>query len=878
MPAWLDALASTVRVCLPNGLTVLVRRDTAAPVAAVVTYVKAGYFDETDDVAGIAHVLEHMFFKGTPTRGVGEIAKATKSKGGYLNAATIYDYTTYHAVLPREGFGAGLEVQADAYASSLIDGAELARELEVIIEEAKRKADNPSAVATESLYALLHDRHRIRRWRIGHEAGLRALTRHDVVRFYRNFYRPGNTILAIVGDLDVERTLKHVEALYGALPAGEPVRVPGPNENAPSGFRYRELSGDIAQTHLAIGWRTPGVLHADTPLLDVAGAVLAMGRSSRLYRAVRERRYASSVSAYNYTPTEVGVFGAETEGPPKRAWEAARAIWLEIQAFGDAGPAEAELERTRRMTDARWSRRLETMDGQANLLAEWEALGDWQLAATYYDRAMSAPAAEVRDAAARYLTPSDAALLVYRPIAAPVFAADADAARATLAEASERVAPAHETPRAPAVVLRDGATTEGDDHGVVRFRTAGNVPMLVRVRRGAPLVHIGVFALGGVAAEPNASVGVSTLVVRGALKGTADLTGDQVAEVSESLGGSISPSVSAEASGWTLSVPAARFEEATALLAHVVQRPTYSTAAIDTERAIALAQLEQLRDDMMRYPIRLAMEAAFGGHPYARLTLGDEETLVALSASDVAGWHSDHVLRGHSVIAIVGDVDAARAARTAASAFADLTLGDGSAVTPPRWPASYALRAEARDKAQSGLALAFPGPDRTSSARFTADVLTSIVSGLGGRFFDELRDRQSLAYTVHVHALQRRRAGAIVAYIATSPDKEEAARTGLLAEFAKLRESDVTQEELDRATSYLIGSHAIARQSGASVLGEIVDAWLLGEGLSELDSYERAICGVSAADIRELAIEAFDEQRRVEGVVRGNALGPVPVS
>src|SRR3954468_22591234 len=199
--------ASVVRTRLPNGLTVLIRRDGSAPVVAIVTYVSAGYFDETDDVVGIAHVLEHMYFKGTPTRGVGEIAKETKAVGGYLNAATIYDHTSYYTVLPASGFEQGLDVQADAYARSLIDAGELARELEVIIQEAKRKLDNPPAVATETLYELLHDKHRIRRWRIGREAGLRTLTRDAVAGFYRNFYHPGNTVLSIVGDVDPETAL-----------------------------------------------------------------------------------------------------------------------------------------------------------------------------------------------------------------------------------------------------------------------------------------------------------------------------------------------------------------------------------------------------------------------------------------------------------------------------------------------------------------------------------------------------------------------------------------------------------------------------------------------------------------------------------------------
>src|SRR5690348_2082406 len=179
--------ASVHRTVLPNGLKVLIRPDYSAPVVAIVTFVSAGYFDETDDVVGIAHVLEHMYFKGTPSRGVGEIAKQTKAVGGYLNAATIYDHTSYYTVLPASGFRQGLEVQADAYGRSLIDSDELARELEVIIQEAKRKADNPGAVTTETLYELLHDRHRIRRWRIGREPGLRALTRDALVGFYRNW-------------------------------------------------------------------------------------------------------------------------------------------------------------------------------------------------------------------------------------------------------------------------------------------------------------------------------------------------------------------------------------------------------------------------------------------------------------------------------------------------------------------------------------------------------------------------------------------------------------------------------------------------------------------------------------------------------------------
>ncbi|MBA3672219.1 MAG: insulinase family protein, partial [Gemmatimonadaceae bacterium] len=317
------------RTVLPNGLTVLIRRDDSAPVVAIVTYVRAGYFDETDDIVGIAHVLEHMYFKGTPRRAVGEIARETKAVGGYLNAATIYDHTVYYTVLPASGFVAGLDVQFDAYANSLIDGGELARELEVIVQEANRKLDNPGAVATETLFELLHDQHRIRRWRIGREDGLRTLDRDAMLRFYRNFYHPGNTVLTIVGDVDPGAALREVQQRYGALAAGSPQRVPGPAHDEARGFRYREWSGDIGQTQLAFGWRTRPTLDAATPGLDMLATVLGGGRASRLYRALRERELASSVSAYNYTPTSIGVFVIHAETPAARAADAARAAWAE---------------------------------------------------------------------------------------------------------------------------------------------------------------------------------------------------------------------------------------------------------------------------------------------------------------------------------------------------------------------------------------------------------------------------------------------------------------------------------------------------------------------------------------------------------------------
>lgn len=862
--------ASVQRTILPNGLTVLVREDRSAPVVAIVTHVKAGYFDETDDIVGIAHVLEHMFFKGTQRRGVGEIAKETKASGGYLNAHTIYDNTTYFTVLPASGLAAGLDIQADAYANSVIDADELSKELEVIIQEAKRKADTPPALAVETLYELIHDTHRLRRWRIGREGGLRNLTRDAVVGFYRNFYRPSNTVLSVVGDFDADRTMARIADLYGSLPDSKPVRSPGPEEPPHDDFRYRELSGDVAQSQLVFGWRTPRSLDDDTPVLDVAGSVLGTGRASRLYRALRERQLASSVSAYNYAPTETGVFTVHAETNPDRSEQAAVAIAEQLRALREEAIPPEEIERSRRIFSARWTRRLETMEGQANHLAEWEALGGWELGDRYKAAFLSATAEDVQRVARQYLTDERAGVLLYRPDKSPRVAPNVEAMREILetkhAERLEllppRVTPALATNGAAPALQREEA-------GVSVFRSSSGLPVLVQRKAGSAIVHLGVFAFGGARDEPGELSGITTLVARSMLKGTRRRSAAQLSEDVEMLGGTISAGVSLEGFGWTISVPLEHLAAAAELVGDVVQNAALGEEAIETERTVALADVIAMRDDMYRYPVRLALCAAFHGHPYAISSLGTERTLPGISVKQVREWYRGRVLKGTLVAGIVGDVDPAAAAAIVARELGSLSPSTPLPLRAPGWPTGVSVRADSRDKAQTALAIAFPGPARGDPNRYTARIVASIGSGLGGRFFDELRDRQSLAYAVHAYSSEHQLAGSFVSYIATSPEKEDVARAGLLAEFARLRDERVTAEELDRAKNYAIGSHAIRQESGSAMLGDMIDSWMLGTGLGELVEHDSRVSAVTADDVLRLAREYFDPARRAEGVVRG---------
>lgn len=856
-----------VRHVLPNGLTLLARRDRSAPVVAIVTYVKAGYFDEPDDVSGIAHVLEHMFFKGTPTRGVGEIARQTKACGGYLNAATIYDHTRYYAVVPSNSFAEALEIQADAWAHATLDGEELARELEVIIEEARRKSDTPEAVTTETLFELMHDAHRMRRWRIGHPEVLRALRHAHLDAFYRRYYQPSNTLLSIVGDVEVSTIIREVERRYGGVADAPVARDRGPREAGAPRRRYRALRGDIAQSHGAFGWRTPPVNDPASVTLDVAATVLASGRSARLYRAVREQRLASNVSAWNYTPGDLGVFVVQWSGQSATALSAAQASWAAVQGLAD-GVHPSEVERARRLHASRTLRRLESMDGQANYLADWEALGSWTMGAEYDARLAATTAADVVAAVATHLAPGAASWLRYDPQGAPATPPTVGEAWESLGGVSTS-APAPAPVPPPVHVPAGAAHREASVGGVEVFRTPSGVPTLVRRVLGAPMVHLGFYARGGASADPDGADGLALLMARTALKGTMRRDASAIASEAEMAGGSVNATVTADGVGWGISVPAAAWVDALELLADVVTQPRFDAEALETERAIALQQLAQARDDMYRYPSRLALAAAFAGHPYGRSAMGTEEGLAAATVADVQALHRNLILGGDVALGVLGDVDPEDVARCATAWLSTVVRQPRPSVPMANWQGHGQVVAESRDKSQTAILMAFPGPSRRDASRVTAQVLSSITSGLGGRFFDELREKRSLAYTVHAGPAVRASAGLFTAYIATSPSREDEAREGLLREFARLREAPVTEDELVRARQYTVGTHAISRQSPGTVLDDILEAWMHGTGLDELAAVPGQLAAVSADDILTLARTYFDPARRVEGVVRG---------
>jgi zinc protease len=856
---------------LSNGLTLVAQRDPAAPAVAVVTHVHAGFFDEPDEWQGISHVLEHMFFKGTARRGVGRIAQETKALGGYLNASTSYDRTLYYAVLPARNLGAALDIQADALQDPSLDGAELARELRVIIEEAKRKLDSPGAVAGETLHELLFDQHRVRRWRIGYETQLAGFTAADLRGYYASRYTPDRVVVALVGDLDPAEMIAQARPFYQQWRRASSSISAGPSERSKPDVRVRTLRGDVTQVDLVLGWRGVPALHPDEAALDLAAGILGTGRGSWLHRALREPGIAASTGAYSYAPDEVGVFGVAASGSAARVDAMVAGLAAQVHRLRTAGPSPDELERARTLARVRWVRRMENFDARATALAWAVAHGDVGLLDREYQKLLAVTAEEVRIAADRHLTPAGVSGIAYLPTNE---GADlkVDQLREAFAHPLDGRLPGTTpftgtTPTRSVAVGRSAARVAGVHHFVLP-----GADLLIRRKEGIPTTTLSLHFLREW--ETVETAGLCALAARSAVRGAGPLDAAGLALAFERLGGSLGPSTSSDVLALGATVLSERLGEAAALMQLVLGEPRFAEDDVAAERTVLMQEAREAADDMFRFPFQLAFRDAFGPVGYGVPVGGSESSLGAMTAAQAAAQWS-RITSGRATIVAVSDLDPLAVAEELASALAPVVEAsremDRAVRMGSGWLGAGTPSVSERLKQQSAFAMLFPGPSRNDPGFAAAEVWAAVASGLGGRLFESLREKRSLAYTVLGMAWGRRRGGALGAYIATSPGREEEARAEMLVELGRFASVPASVEELDRAKNYLAGQAEVSRMTAGAVAAEIADAWLTGSGLAELEAPWEKYRAITAEEVMTVAAAGFDPAMRAEGVVRGSA-------
>jgi predicted Zn-dependent peptidase len=307
-----------------------------------------------------------------------------------------------------------------------------------------------------------------------------------------------------------------------------------------------------------------------------------------------------------------------------------------------------------------------------------------------------------------------------------------------------------------------------------------------------------------------------------------------------------------------MSVLRSRLDDALPILVDVLRHPDFPPEEIERERAKVLADLAALRDSSLQFTMQTFNETLFAGHAYGLPILGHVDSIPGLTRGDLQSWHATHLLPDRMVVAVVGDVTDREALDRAERWFGDIVPGPSlPEVQPVRIAPKSSRTVLEKDVAQSVIVLGCPGPAHDSPERYAMDVLMSVLSGMGNRLFDELRDRQHLCYFTGAFASLMAKGGVVGAYIGTRPANEQQAVDGLMSELEKIRREPPSEEEMLRAKNTIAGGYVIDLQRRGARASLLAQDEVSGLGYEEALGYLDRIRAVTRAEVRDVAARWF---------------------
>ena len=401
--------AQVQELVLDNGLKVLLLEDHKSPAVTFQVWYRVGARNEKDGKSGLAHFLEHMMFKGTPTTGPEEYSRIIAKNGGRTNAFTSSDVTVYFATMSREKIGIEIELEADRMANALLGDQYFEPEKNVIQEERRmRTEDNPISALSEAASAVAYTIHPYRRPVVGWMQDIQSLTRQDLVDFYKLYYAPNNAYIVMVGDFSTEDMLSKIKSAFGKIPRGiEPPKVSA-EEPEQRGERRLILKKEAELPFLLKFYHAPNLKSPDSFALDLLTVVLAGGKSSRLHHdLVYQKRLVRGVDAdysgISIDPAGLSVYAQLLPGIEPSSVE--REIERGLEKVKSELITERELQKAKNQVEAAFVFAQDSIFGQAMKIGYYEAVGGWRQMDGYLEGIRKVTREDIRRVARQYLVP-----------------------------------------------------------------------------------------------------------------------------------------------------------------------------------------------------------------------------------------------------------------------------------------------------------------------------------------------------------------------------------------------------------------------------------------------------------------------------------------
>lgn len=820
---------------LPNGQTVVVYPIKDNPIVTIDTWIKTGSINENDANNGVAHFLEHLFFKGTKAHPTGDFDRILESKGAIVNAATSKDFTHYYITIPSEYFDTAMELHSDMLLHPQIPRKELEKERKVVLEEIAKDGNTPAKKVYDNLNDMLYTKHPYKRKVIGSADIIGTIRREEILDYFNNYYAPSNMVTLVVGDVDTDKAIAKIQQSFNQE-YKKPVRNTFKKEAQLTSQKRKIEYSDTQSGYMMIGFRGADICDNETFALDILAEILGGGKSSRLYRDIKEQKgLAFSISASNGSFRDDGIFYITANYTPASLEKLEKAIFEEISNIQKYGITDEELQRAKNMIvqDTYYAREstsnISSELGYIMALTNNSALYD-----TYLDNIKKVTVQDVNNAARKFLGVNKSAVSVVLPKSAEKIETKAE--------------------------VKHTAKKISEHNGTTKYIIDNGSTLLVNQNKNNDIIAISVIAKGGEFLENIAGEG--TLTAATMLKGTKKYSAQELTQILDENGIIITPNCSEDYFVINVQTTTAQIDKTLEILDEIINNATFDDYEIEKKRSEILNRIKQKRDVPMNIALENFQTIIFENSVYSHSSKILEKTLPKVQRDNILSYYNKALDSKNVVVSINGNVDTERMISEFGSmlqnrktpAFNYSNYKITKATAPKK------VSEKVKDLQTAWLFMGWQTSGVQNKKDFvTLKVMNTILgSGMSSRLFRNLREADGLAYQLGSSYSPKMLAGSFTTYIGTNPETLEYSRNKILKEIERFKMEFVSDTELKDAKDRLKGSFVIAMETNSEKASNIGLFETYGFGYDFLNEYVKMIDEVTASDILSTANRYFN--------------------
>lgn len=827
---------------LDNGQTVVVQEVKNNPIVTIDTWIKTGSVDEDDYNNGVAHFLEHLFFKGTKTHEPGEFDKILETKGAITNAATSKDFTHYYITIPSKDFDLAMDLHGDMILHPLIPRKEMEKERKVVLEEISKDLNSPTKIMQDNLNSMLYTTHPYKRKVIGRSDVIETITRDQVLNFYNKNYSPSNMVTVIIGDVDTNHAIEKTKEAFNAEYKKQTKTIY--TKEAPLTKQQKKVEYlDTESGYMVIGFRGTPIDEKDSYALDVLATILGDGRSSVLNQVLKEKkRIAFSVDAGNSTFRDDGIFYITVNYEPTKCKIVQDTIFNEIEKIQKNGVTDDQLKLAKNIIERSTYYSRESITNIATEIGYTMALtNDIKFYDTYLDNIKNVSKEDVKKVAEKYLGINKSAVSIVLPKSAKEIPV------ASLAQ---------ETP-STAELVSENAQTQ-------KYKLSDEATMLYTPNNVNDIIAISIYAKGGQLAEKKA--GTANLTASAMMRGTKNYSSLELSQVLEDNGIKIQPTASADAFAINVLTTKDEYDKTLELLNEVVNNATFEDYEIDKVKTEKLNTIKRNKDIPLQRAIEEYRDLIYQNSPYSISSKVLEKNIPNITKEDIINYYNSIFAPKNLVISINGNIDKDKTIQDLNNIFKpkenaknfDFAQYNSKipTVTTPRQTIQKVPTTET-----AWILLGWQTNGVLNEKDYaTLQVIDSLLgSGMSSRLFKDLREQEGLAYQLGSGYSPNVLRGSFLLYIGTNPQTLDKAKSGLFAEITRLKTEYVGDKELQDAKEKLLGNYVIGLETNLDKASNIGWYEASTRGYEFKDKYEKLINSVTDSDIIEIANKYFTD-------------------